>query len=110
KVRTYQKITYKNLYNGIDLEFFINEKGNAEYNYIVHPGADAYIIRWKYKGANNIVLNNKKIILQVAKGKIEECLPISYLAENRLKVSVGYALLKKNEFTFSLPLLTCNKS
>ena len=37
-VRQYSRITYKNIYPGIDLEFFTNEKHKYKYNFVVHPG------------------------------------------------------------------------
>ncbi|MGL5888870.1 MAG: hypothetical protein ACRC3B_03245, partial [Bacteroidia bacterium] len=36
----FKKITYRNVYPGIDIEYIIPEKGGIKYNVIVHPGAD----------------------------------------------------------------------
>ncbi|MFI5221370.1 MAG: hypothetical protein ACHQK8_03515, partial [Bacteroidia bacterium] len=83
-VRTFQKVIYKNLYDEIDLEFLhtpspaprergaVPREGNSlpfgesqrgvKFNFIIHPGADASQIRWKYNGAFSTSLRNGKII------------------------------------------------
>jgi hypothetical protein len=53
-IHSYGKVTYKDIYPGIDLEF-LAKKGTdkpVEYNFIVHPGADASQIKMRYKGAD----------------------------------------------------------
>jgi gliding motility-associated-like protein len=50
----YKKITYKDLYPGIDVEYiFKNENGKEgiKYSVIIHPGADPSLVKMKYDGA-----------------------------------------------------------
>ncbi|MES2380117.1 MAG: SBBP repeat-containing protein [Bacteroidota bacterium] len=98
-VKTYQKVTYKNLYEGIDLEFVLDQNDKPKYNFIIHPEADASLIKWKYIGANKTSIENDKIILGTAFGNLEERIPISYMAENRANVEVKYQQ-KENIFSF----------
>ena len=109
-VRSYQKITYKNLYNGIDLQFIVNDSGQVEYNFIIHPNADASKVKWKYKGANDIIVKNNKIIIELSQGRFEERIPLSYFAENHERVNIKYVALGNNEFGFSIPALAHKKS
>jgi len=45
----FKKITYKNLYPGIDMEFiFPEDKQGFKYTFIVHPGADPSLIKMNY--------------------------------------------------------------
>ncbi|MFI5221501.1 MAG: hypothetical protein ACHQK8_04175 [Bacteroidia bacterium] len=130
-VRTFHKVIYKNLYKGIDLEFhtppnlpkgeeLARAQGNSpllrrgaggvvEYNFIIHPGADASQIRWKYNGAFSTTLKSGKIILQTANGNLEEKIPESFIEEHARqggtaqKINVNYISFGENEFGFSIP-------
>ena len=55
----YKKITYKNIYPGIDAEYVLPEKGGIKYSLIVHPGADPHLIKMRYSDADKIDLNPK---------------------------------------------------
>lgn len=101
-VKTYQHVTYKNLYAGIDLEFIIDENNKPKYNFIIHPGADAGQIKWQYLGANKTSLKGNKIILGIAQGDLEEKIPLSYIAENGAKHQVNYQQEKENTFGFHI--------
>jgi gliding motility-associated-like protein len=48
----YQKLTYKNLYPNIDLQYIIPEKGGIKYSLILHPGANPKDIQYHYVGDN----------------------------------------------------------
>ncbi|MCU0436254.1 MAG: PKD domain-containing protein [Bacteroidia bacterium] len=50
KSEIFRKITYRNLYPGIDIEYFIPQKGGIKYNVIVHPGADPSQVKISYSG------------------------------------------------------------
>jgi len=104
-VRYYQKVTYKNIYPGIDIEFVTNPNSEKtfEYNFIVHPGADASQIRIKYQGANETKLSEGKINIKVAHGNFYESIPQSHLQESNEKVEVSYMKFDVNEFGFHVP-------
>lgn len=55
--RAFTKLTYKNIYSGIDLEFVFHPQGGIKYSFIVHPGADAAQIRMDYSGMNGLSKN-----------------------------------------------------
>ncbi|MGE3824222.1 MAG: T9SS type A sorting domain-containing protein [Bacteroidia bacterium] len=58
RARAFKKIIYKNIYPDIDLEFiFPEDKGGIKYTLILHPGADASLIKMKYRGANELTLD-----------------------------------------------------
>lgn len=99
-VKTYQHVTYENLYTGIDLEFEIDKNSKPKYNFIIHPGADANQIKWQYIGANKTSLENNKIILGIAQGNLEEKIPLSYIIESGAKLMVNYQQEEENTFSF----------
>ena len=75
-VKSYQQITYQNIYNGIDLKWYQKE-GALEYDYIVSAGADYKQIQIEIKGADEITLNNKgELIFKTPLGDIIEQAPL----------------------------------
>ena len=51
KALAYNKITYKNIYPNIDIIYtFPENKTGIKYSIILHPGADASVIKMKYSG------------------------------------------------------------
>ncbi len=52
-VPTYAGITYKNLYDGIDLAYD-GIQGLLKGNYFIAAGADPNVIRWRYEGAARV--------------------------------------------------------
>lgn len=66
----YKKLTYKNIYNQIDLVYMIGEKGGIEYSLILHAGAKLADVQFEYVGdeiAVNVVSNGLLI-----KNKVED--------------------------------------
>jgi hypothetical protein len=55
-IPTYQKVAYKNVYEGIDLVYYGNQ-GQLEYDLIVAPGADPSQIRLAFNGAEKIAVD-----------------------------------------------------
>ncbi len=72
-INTYDKITIKNIYPGIDW-VLTNSINGLKYNFIVHPGADPNNIIWQYKGNDGIRigLNNSMLTLKASLGDIQE--------------------------------------
>ena len=56
-VPNYQEIWYENIYDGIDLRYYINSKG-LKYDFIVHPRANLSQIRVRYEGADKLILDD----------------------------------------------------
>jgi hypothetical protein len=83
-IHSYGKVTYKDIYPGIDLEF-LAKKGTdkpVEYNFIVHPGADASQIKMRYKGADEIALKDGQIEMKLSLGMLKERIPASYTQQD----------------------------
>lgn len=56
-VPNYREIYYENLYNGIDLRYYLIESG-LKYDFIIHPGADVNKIRIRYDGAEGLKIDD----------------------------------------------------
>ena len=75
-VKSYQQITYQNIYDGIDLKWY-EKDGHLEYDYLVSAGADYKQIQLEIKGADKITLNNKgELIYKTPLGDIIEQAPL----------------------------------
>ncbi|MBC7411251.1 MAG: hypothetical protein H7331_02200, partial [Bacteroidia bacterium] len=57
----YANLTIKNLYNGVDAEYFFNQNEGFKYNLIISAGADVSQIKFKYEGAKNVYLKNEEL-------------------------------------------------
>jgi PKD repeat protein len=100
-VRHFGKVTYKELYPGIDLEFVANSANKPfEYNFIVHPGADISVIKWKYNGAFDSKISQGQIAIYTQHGIINENIPVSFEKESGTKAKIAYRSMGQNLFGF----------
>lgn len=109
KALCYKRITYKNIYPGIDIEYILPETGGIKYSLILHPGADPSSVKLRYKNAIGVELNrNGDVIIRSELGDITDHAPISFFALNNT-VEGGEAIrssyiLEENTISFALNL------
>jgi hypothetical protein len=65
-VKSYSKITYKNIWNNIDIEWIAEKEGELKYNIILHPGANPKDIKMAYFGSDRLLLENGKLKTSVS--------------------------------------------
>lgn len=108
KVHHYEKVYYRNLYKGIDLEFVAAPGTNkpVEYNFIIHPGADISQIKMQYKGALNFELKEGALVLKLAHTELKECIPASWIEETREQLKVDYKRLAQDKHSITLGFVT----
>gem|GEM_PF-6215899 len=102
-IRHYSKVIYRNIYPYIDLEFFIKDNsqiGDAEYQFVVHPGGDVKDIVLKYDGSYGTKLSDGKILIDVSNGSLTEEIPMSYILGDRTPVTVKYSPAGKDCYGF----------
>jgi hypothetical protein len=90
---TYNKVTYKEVYPGIDWVLYI--KGDkVEYDFVVKPGADASLIKLQYGGATALnITADGGIAAETPMGKIQEKKPYAYDKAGR-EVAANFKLHK----------------
>lgn len=59
-IKAYRKLTYKNLYPGIDVEFIFHPVEGIKYSVILNPGADISVIRMKYIQARKMTIKKDR--------------------------------------------------
>jgi hypothetical protein len=111
KAYGYKKITYKNLYPGIDLvyNFTENAKAGFEYNLLVQPGADVSVVKLKYGGDVKFIKtdNNGKLVISSDIDGILATVPVSYYGDRLLNKNFGDVKtaykIDNNQISFSFP-------
>jgi uncharacterized protein (TIGR02145 family) len=77
-VRSYQTVTYNNIYPNIDLEFMTDAKSVVKYNFVVHPGGKLSSIQMKISDPEIEVNKTGSLLLKTGQGTIEESIPESH--------------------------------
>ncbi|MEO7961733.1 MAG: hypothetical protein ABIR19_09305, partial [Ginsengibacter sp.] len=80
--RIYKGVTYKNMYEGIDVRYYTDGGGNLKYDFIVYPGADVNKIAMKYSGADKLSVKDKELIISTSLGDNKELYPYTYQVDN----------------------------
>ena len=106
-VKSYQQITYQNIYEGIDLKWY-EKDGRLEYDYLVSAGADYKQIQLEIKGADKITLNNKgELIYKTPLGDIIEQAPLVKQNGNTLK---SRWIITNNVLSFEIENINKNEA
>jgi hypothetical protein len=89
KAYAYKKITYKNLYPGIDLEYHFTEANEQgfEYSFIVYPGADIAAIKMKFGGdIKKINRRDNGLLIKTNIGGLTQTAPFSFYKDDKQSV------------------------
>jgi hypothetical protein len=104
-VPQYGKVEYSNVYPGIDMVYYGNQR-SLEYDMVVAPGADPSQIRLKFQGQKSLRVDKAgDLILSAGGGSIRQRKPVLYQNQNGAKTSVKgrYVLLSRDEVGFEVP-------
>jgi len=103
RVRNYKMLTYKNLYDNIDMEFF-EEKFLLKYQFTVHQGANPNKILIEYQGATDISIQQSNLIIKTTVNQVTELAPVAFQIIDGEKVSVPCKFaLQRNRVSFKFP-------
>jgi len=103
KAAAYKKLTYKNIYPNIDLEYsFPEDKPGIKYTFVLHPGADVSVIKMKYTGDKKISLDAQgNISLKLYSETILDHAPVSFYENNKAAIKSSF-VLDRDVVTFNL--------
>jgi gliding motility-associated-like protein len=102
KAAAFKKILYKDVYPGIDFEFFIPENSDGiKYNIILNAGADPSQIKMNYKGCAIKTDDKGNIELKTPFGKIIDHAPKTFYAHSGKSIQSSFST-HKNHATFQL--------
>lgn len=98
-VKSYEDITYKNIYNGIDLKWY-EKIGELEYDFIVKPYADLKQIKIEIKGSEKLSINKKgELEIKTPLGTIIEKAPVAF--QNNKQLAACW-IVKNNIASFKI--------
>ncbi|MBI2270635.1 MAG: SBBP repeat-containing protein [Bacteroidetes bacterium] len=78
-IKQYNKVTYKNIYNNIDVIYYGDKQNGIKYDLIIQPHADPGQIKLRWKGAENININREgNLEIKTSVNKFYESIPKVY--------------------------------
>jgi len=101
-VRTFGKAEYEQVYAGIDLVYYGNER-ELEYDFTVAPGADPRRIRLRLEGARDLRVDGRgDLVLQTPAGEVRFRAPFVYQEDggSRREIGGGYVIAGRREVGF----------
>ena len=104
RVETYSRVLYSDVYHGVDLLFYGNER-RLEYDFTVAPGGDPREIRLRFDGADGAELSTEgALILRTPAGNVRHDPPVAYQESNgsRLRVPAGFKRLDDGTIGFEV--------
>ena len=103
-VSTYGKVAYQDLYPGVDLVYYGNQR-QLEYDFVVHPGTDPNIIALRFEGADQLKVDAQgELVLHARGAEIRQRKPLIYQEVDgvRHEVAGSYKLRDGNTVGFQL--------
>jgi uncharacterized protein (TIGR03437 family) len=101
-IPTYGKVVYPQVYPGVDLVFYGNQR-QLEYDFVVAPGADPNRIAWQVEGARAGVDAQGNSVLRTPHGPATFQKPVVYQMEGDRKLRVeGRYEVAGNQIRFHL--------
>jgi hypothetical protein len=98
RVRSYQKITIREIYPGIDWVFYNSTEKGFKYDFIIHPGADPKQIQLIYSSLMPLQLDKQgNINIKTEIGTLTENAPVSYLNGKEIETEFIKTLNQKND-------------
>jgi hypothetical protein len=88
-VPNYSRVTYRELYDGVDLEWYANRAGEVEFDLTLAPGVDPAGIRLSYTGAERLVVDGSGALVVHADGsQLRQAPPVVYQQVDGVKREV----------------------
>ncbi|MFL6350276.1 MAG: SBBP repeat-containing protein [Bryobacteraceae bacterium] len=89
----YAKVRYENVYQGVDLIYYGNQR-ELEYDFVVNPGADPGNISVQFEGPSKAELDREgDVVMNTTAGKLRWHKPIAYQEVNGRRKLVDCAYL-----------------
>jgi Beta-propeller repeat len=90
-VPTYARVTYRNIYPGVDLVYYGSE-GRLGYDFVVRPHADAAVIEFALRGVKRTSLDRRGgLMLALPGGELRLSRPFAYQQRGHLRHRVAAA-------------------
>jgi hypothetical protein len=96
-IATYSKVEYRQVYPGIDLEYYGRGQG-LEYDFVVAAGADPGVIRLGFAGVDGVEVNAQgDLVVHAAGQDLIQPRPLVYQEVNGARQEIGGAFLVQDD-------------
>jgi len=110
-VKQYNKVTYKNIYNNIDMVCHGDKANSLEYDLVVKPHGDPGQVKLEWKGAETILLDPQgRLVVKTSLNEFYESIPRVYQIINGKTVDVKAEYSLKQVVNLAHPDLWLDKS
>ena len=94
-IASFGKVHYENLYPGINLVFYGNQK-QLEYDFVVAPGADPNAIRLSFAGEQRLNIDKQgNLVIRAGREKLVQKAPLVYQEVNGTRQQIAGSYVKK---------------
>ncbi|MCH7771009.1 MAG: SBBP repeat-containing protein, partial [Bacteroidetes bacterium] len=103
-VPSYTKVEYREVYEGVDLVYYGNQR-QLEFDFVIAPGADPNVIKLDFEGADRLEIDESgDLVIYVEGGELRQHKPVIYqeIDGNRKAVSGGYVLQGERQVSFEI--------
>ena len=101
-IRAYKKLTYKNLYPNIDIEYVFHPQDGIKYSFILHPGADVAKVKMRYPENEKLtIISSGDLFIDTKFGDIVDHAPQTFYADNNQEIS-SHFIRNGNIISFEL--------
>ncbi len=115
-VKSYSRITIKNVYQGIDWVLYTSagKNGNGfKHEFVLHPGADPSKIKLIYEGSGELNIDNSLIKIKTELGELAEGDLLCYQGEENNEIFSQYTIKEtgkniENGFSYEVGIQTGN--
>ena len=110
RIKGFKKLTYKNLYPNIDVEYVFHPQDGIKYSLILHPGADASKVKMSYpKNEKLTFTNDGEIFIDTKFGDIVDHAPQTFYADNNSGIA-SHFIRNGNTVSFELGIYDHTKT
>src|SRR5712691_9997698 len=110
-VPTYAKVRYQDLYPGIDLVYYGNQR-QLEHDFVVSPGADPKVITLVFEGMDGVAIDTLgDLVLRAEEGEVRLRKPVVYQDQNgqRAVIPTRYVLKAERQVAFEVAAYDATK-
>lgn len=105
KVKKYDQVTYKGIWDDIDLVYY-RDGDDLKYDFVLESGGAIQNIGMKYNGVDQLRINKKgQLEIDVEWGTLIDDKPYSYQLSNDSKKEVEIRYFKKNDFEIGFKII-----
>ncbi|MBE0647106.1 MAG: hypothetical protein IH596_04900, partial [Bacteroidales bacterium] len=101
-VRSFLKITYRNIYPNVDLEFLVDEEMGFKYNFVIYPGGNLDDILFLITDPEIAVSQPGSLLLKTSLGTLSETIPRSHFCSEGVETPVNVRFIEVDHGVYGL--------